>query len=62
MQIEDTSRIKANSYWKQAQGEIPDEKTSSLSTRDVNKHSLSHDLIPCSVNLKKCMIFEAEFL
>ena len=29
-----TSLMKARKYWKQASGEIPDEKTSCLSTRE----------------------------
>ena len=38
---------KALGYWKQVQSEIPDYETSSLSTRDVIKHSMSDDSILC---------------
>ena len=41
----DRSLMNAHIYWKQAQGEIHDNKTSSLSTGDVIKHSISDDLI-----------------
>ena len=37
--------MNARSYWKQAQAEIPDDEPSSLSTRDVLKHSTSNDLM-----------------
>ena len=47
MQKEHTSLMKAPNYRKKAQGEIPDDKTSSLSTRDVTKHSMSAALILC---------------
>ena len=33
--------MNAHSYWNQAQGEIPDGKTSSLSTWDVSKHCIT---------------------
>ena len=38
---------------KSATVKIPDDKTSSLTTRDVDKHSMSEDLILCFVNKKK---------
>ena len=41
--------MNARSYWKQAQGEIHDDKTSYLSTRDIIKHSKS----VLSINVKK---------
>ena len=47
--------ITGNDLWylyiviRQGQCEIPDDKTSSLSTRDIIKHSVSGDLI-CVVN------------
>ena len=47
MQKQDLSLMNARSYWKQAQGEIPDDKASSLSARDVIKHSNCDDLILC---------------
>ena len=42
-----TSLMNARSNCKQAQGEIHDDKTSSLSTPDVIKHSMPNDLILC---------------
>ena len=47
MQNENTSLMNGRSYWKKSQGEIPDDKTSSLSTRDVTKHRVFDDLILC---------------
>ena len=41
MQKGDTSLMNALNYWQEAHGETPDDKTSSLSTRDVFKHSIS---------------------
>ena len=46
MQKEDTFLMNAHSYWQQAQGEIPDERTSNLLKFDV-KNSTSDDLILC---------------
>ena len=37
--------MNARSYWKQAQGDIPEDKTSSLSTRDVIKDKMTDDFI-----------------
>ena len=45
MQKEDICPMTTRSYWKQAQGEIPDDKTLSLSTRDVIKTRMADDLI-----------------
>ena len=47
MHKKDTYLMNARSYCKQAHGEIPDDKTSSISTREVIKQSMSDDLILC---------------
>ena len=43
MQKEYASIMIARSYLKQAQREIPDDKTSHISTRDVIEHSMYDD-------------------
>ena len=46
--------MNAHSYWKQTQGEIPDDKTSSLQIWDVIKQSMSDYLILfLSINQEK---------
>ena len=66
MQKEDTSLMTVRSYCKQARGDISDDKTASLSTRGVFKHSISDCLKCCVVNKRykrqdgcnaKCCIF-----
>ena len=42
--------MNASTYWKKAQDEIPNERTSSIKTQDIIKHSLSDDLI-CEITL-----------
>ena len=44
---ENTSLMNTRSYCQQAQGDIPDDKTSSPSTADAIKHSMSDDLTLC---------------
>ena len=45
--------MNAHSYWKQAQGEILEDKTSRVSTPDVNKHSMYNNLKLLSINMRK---------